>query len=126
MHWKLMVSDLLLILSWIGWAEQYTDDVNSSSVFFKTSVRNLKFCKEAAKLGRKIIFILTFLFQVICVTISVLIWTKWCPKKLLHWPFSYSDFVYIFGRASTSDGVQFSVFKPLYCTPSDVLALQNM
>ena len=28
--------------------------------------------------------------------------------------------------ASTSDGVQCSVFKPTYCTPSDMLARRNM
>ena len=50
----------------------------------------------------------------------------YCPKKLQYRPFSYSTFVYIFGGATTSDGVQCSVCKPLYCTPSDVLARRNM
>ena len=41
-------------------------------------------------------------------------------------PFSYSVFVYIFRRASTSDGVQYSGLKTLHCSPSDVLALPKM
>ena len=43
-----------MILSWIGCAESYADNANSSSIFFKKSMRNLKFCKKAAMLGRKI------------------------------------------------------------------------
>ena len=38
-----MVRDLLLIFFWIGYVESNTDNVNNSSIFFKTSMRNLKF-----------------------------------------------------------------------------------
>ena len=56
------------------------------------------------------IFTLTFLFQVICITLFCV---DLCPKILLYRRFSYSVFVYIFGRASTSDWVQGVVFKPI-------------
>ena len=41
-------------------------------------------------------------------------------------PFSYSVFLYIFRRASRSDGVQYSELKTLHYTPSDVLVLPKM
>ena len=41
-------------------------------------------------------------------------------------PSSNSVFVYIFWKASTSDGVQYSGLKTLHCTPSDVLALPKI
>ena len=40
----LMFRDLSIILSWTGCAESYTYNANNSSVFFKKSIRNLKFC----------------------------------------------------------------------------------
>ena len=50
----LMVRDLLLILSWIGCPESYTDDAKKSSIFFKKSMRNLKFGEEAVMMRSKI------------------------------------------------------------------------
>ena len=47
------------------------------------------------------------------------------PFSLMR-PFSYSAFVYIFRRASTPDGVQYSGLKTPHCPPSDVLALPKM
>ena len=41
-------------------------------------------------------------------------------------PFSYSVFVYIFRRAGTSDRVEYSGLKTLYCIQSDALALPKM
>ena len=41
---QLMVRDLSMILSWTGCAESYTYNANNSSIFFKKSMRNLKFC----------------------------------------------------------------------------------
>ena len=40
--------------------------------------------------------------------------------------FLYSVFAYIFGSVSTSDGEQCSVFKPVYCTSSDIRVLRNI
>ena len=126
MPWNLMVRDLLLILSWIGNTESHTDDTSNSSIFFKKSNRNLKFRQEAVMLGSQIYRSSHFYSRRSVSLFSALIWTKWCPRKLLCRPFSNSVLVYIFGRASASDGVQSSFSKSLYCTPSDVLALRNL
>ena len=86
MPWKVMVRDLLLVISWIGCVDPYISIVNSSSYIINRTIRNVKFRWKTIILGSKAFLSSYFHRKWIMTLVSAFIWTKFYPRKLMHIP----------------------------------------